>query len=105
LFCETEKDRIEEEGKADMRFLVHTRNRNADAPTRTSDGQLVFAKPLEEEQDFSEFLDHVICQEKNASFHGEVRYAQTRTVEIISLPAPLMPTTTRLGSNAPKLFS
>lgn len=53
--------------------------RNADAPTRTADGERVFAKPHEEEQDFEEFLDYVIAQEKNPSSTGEIRYAQTRT--------------------------
>lgn len=53
--------------------------RNADAPTRTRDGERVFAKPHEEEQDFEDFLDYVIAQEKDPSSKGEIRYAQTRT--------------------------
>ncbi|KAL8358197.1 hypothetical protein RB598_002799 [Gaeumannomyces tritici] len=54
---------------------------NADAPTRLQDGSLVFAKPWEEEQDFSEFLDFVIRQETEPSSSddgNEIRYAQTQ---------------------------
>lgn len=43
------------------------------------DGETVFAKPHEEEQDFEEFLDYVTAQEKSPSSTGEIRYAQTRT--------------------------
>ena len=43
------------------------------------DGERVFAKPHEEEQDFEQFLDYVIAQEKDPSSTGEIRYAQTRT--------------------------
>lgn len=56
-------------------------DRNADAPTQMEDGSLVFAKPHEEDQDFEEFLNYVINQEKNPSSQGsEIRYAQTRNV-------------------------
>lgn len=43
-------------------------------------GALVLAKPYEEQQSFSEFLDYVIAQEKNKDDprYAEVRYAQTR---------------------------
>ncbi|KAI0009011.1 phospholipase A2 [Xylariaceae sp. FL0662B] len=52
---------------------------NADAPTADEDGNLVFAKPHEEDQLFEEFLEYVSRQEKDASFEGsEVRYAQTQ---------------------------
>ncbi|KAK7749736.1 hypothetical protein SLS53_000315 [Cytospora paraplurivora] len=54
---------------------------NADAPTwRDEDGELVFAKPWEEDQAFPEFLDHVRRQEIDASFpqDSEIRYAQTQ---------------------------
>lgn len=53
---------------------------NADSPTLyEEDGTLVFAKPWEEAQPFTEFLNYVIQQEKDpSSLEGEVRYAQTR---------------------------
>lgn len=60
---------------------------NADAPTPDGEGRVVFAKPHEEDQEFGEFLDYVIRQEKGGSLDSgrgpwegdEVRYAQTRT--------------------------
>ncbi|EHA55292.1 hypothetical protein MGG_08136 [Pyricularia oryzae 70-15] len=54
---------------------------NADAPTKLSDGSLVFAKPLEEDQAFGDFIDFVVRQEKNLANHDdedEIRYAQTQ---------------------------
>lgn len=50
---------------------------NADAPT-DHEGNVVFAKPHEEDQDFEEFLNYVINQEKSKDTASEVRYAQTR---------------------------
>ncbi|KAF3811367.1 JmjC domain-containing protein 7 [Colletotrichum gloeosporioides] len=50
---------------------------NADAPT-FHDGGVVFAKPHEEHQDFEEFLNYVIGQERSKDTTSEVRYAQTR---------------------------
>ncbi|KAI0459838.1 phospholipase A2 [Xylaria acuta] len=59
---------------------------NADAPTLDGEGRTVFAKPHEEDQEFSEFLEYVMQQEKSSSSDGErrakkgdeVRYAQTQ---------------------------
>ncbi|KAM7201482.1 Cupin-like domain containing protein [Rhypophila sp. PSN 637] len=53
---------------------------NADSPTLyEEDGRLVFAKPWEENQPLTEFLNYVIQQEKDpSSLQGEVRYAQTQ---------------------------
>ncbi|KAI1436001.1 phospholipase A2 [Xylaria sp. CBS 124048] len=59
---------------------------NADAPTPDSKGRTVFAKPHEEDQEFGEFLDYVMRQEKSSSLEceresgtvDEVRYAQTQ---------------------------
>ncbi|KAI0977401.1 phospholipase A2 [Xylaria arbuscula] len=59
---------------------------NADAPTPDGRGHVVFAKPHEEDQEFSEFLDYLIRQEKASSLDDEqeaekwdeVRYAQTQ---------------------------
>ncbi|KAK1754811.1 phospholipase A2 [Echria macrotheca] len=55
---------------------------NADAPTPDASGTLVFAKPWEEDQPFSDFLRFVIAQEQNPSSptnnYQEVRYAQTQ---------------------------
>ncbi|KAI0398347.1 phospholipase A2 [Xylariaceae sp. FL0594] len=53
---------------------------NADASTADGDGRLVFAKPHEEDQDFGEFVDHLIQQEQGVTSQGsdEVRYAQTQ---------------------------
>jgi jumonji domain-containing protein 7 len=45
---------------------------------RNEDGELLFVKPWEEEQDFEEFINFVTEQEKNGLVDGEVRYAQTR---------------------------
>ncbi|KAI1155715.1 cupin-like domain-containing protein [Nemania diffusa] len=59
---------------------------NADAPTPDGEGHTVFAKPHEEEQEFSEFLAYVVRQEKTSSLDSgveagngdEVWYAQTQ---------------------------
>ncbi|KAI0866250.1 phospholipase A2 [Xylaria cubensis] len=60
---------------------------NADAPTPDGERHTVFAKPHEEDQEFDEFLDYVIQQEKSNPFDSdqharkkgdEVRYAQTQ---------------------------
>ncbi|RYP59748.1 hypothetical protein DL769_008416 [Monosporascus sp. CRB-8-3] len=53
---------------------------NADAPTMAEDGELVFAKPHEEDQPFEDFLLYLRRQELDPSFRGdeEVRYAQTQ---------------------------
>ncbi|KAI0490662.1 cupin-like domain-containing protein [Xylaria cf. heliscus] len=59
---------------------------NADAPTLDGEGHTVFAKPHEEDQEFGEFLEYVIQQEKSSSSDSEqqarkgeeVRYAQTQ---------------------------
>ncbi|KAI0157891.1 Clavaminate synthase-like protein [Hypoxylon sp. FL1284] len=55
---------------------------NADAPTRMdgahNDDDLVFAKPHEEDQLFSDFLTYLTTQEQDSSSGGEVRYAQTQ---------------------------
>lgn len=53
---------------------------NADAPTiHPQTGSLVFAKPHEEDQPFSDFLTYVIHQEKTQGLRmSEVRYAQTQ---------------------------
>ncbi|KUI56804.1 JmjC domain-containing protein 7 [Cytospora mali] len=54
---------------------------NADSPTRHDEnGELVFAKPWEEDQPFPEFLDYVRRQETDVSFpkDSEIRYAQTQ---------------------------
>ncbi len=43
----------------------------------------MFAKPLEEDQDFSDFLQYVIQQEKGfLDADSEVRYAQTRKLSL-----------------------
>jgi jumonji domain-containing protein 7 len=52
--------------------------RNADSPTHNKDGELVFVKPWEEQQVFSEFADFLSEQEKTGSSMAEIRYAQTR---------------------------
>lgn len=59
--------------------MIHYK-RNADAPTvHPKTGGLVFAKPHEEDQSFSDFLTYVIHQEKTQGLRkSEVRYAQTR---------------------------
>ncbi|TVY24930.1 JmjC domain-containing protein [Lachnellula hyalina] len=51
---------------------------NADAPVESEDGEILFVKPWEEEQDFEEFMDFVIQQEGSGEMNGEVRYAQTQ---------------------------
>ncbi|KAI1125372.1 phospholipase A2 [Nemania abortiva] len=58
---------------------------NADAPTPDSEGRTVFAKPHEEEHEFSQFLEYVVRQEKASLVNGEeaqdgdeVWYAQTQ---------------------------
>ncbi|KAI0145221.1 phospholipase A2 [Xylariaceae sp. FL1272] len=52
---------------------------NADAPMVDDGGNQVFAKPHEEDQKFSDFLDFVTTQEKKGtSGKDEVRYAQTQ---------------------------
>ncbi|KAI0422202.1 phospholipase A2 [Xylaria grammica] len=59
---------------------------NADAPTPDGQGHTIFAKPHEEDQDFGQFLEHLIRQEilgsvgsgQESSKVGEVRYAQTQ---------------------------
>ncbi|KAL1842699.1 hypothetical protein VTJ49DRAFT_4478 [Mycothermus thermophilus] len=76
---------------------------NADAPTpyTHSDGttSLVFAKPHEEEQPFSVFLDYLINQEKQQQQQdtpSEVRYAQTQNDNLrheYSLLYPQVPRT------------
>lgn len=49
-------------------------------------GDLVLAKPHEEQQLFSEFIDYVMSQERDADDpkYSEVRYAQTRMTEAYS---------------------
>ncbi|KAI0426175.1 phospholipase A2 [Xylaria sp. FL1042] len=59
---------------------------NADAPTPDGRGRTVFAKPHEEDHEFSEFLEFLMRQEKTGSLDeehragqpDEVRYAQTQ---------------------------
>lgn len=52
---------------------------NADAPTRDARGDIVFAKPHEEDQPFDEFLAYLTKQELDPAFRGrEIRYAQTQ---------------------------
>ncbi|CAN8095637.1 unnamed protein product [Discula destructiva] len=53
---------------------------NADAPTVLENGELVFAKPWEEDQPFPEFLDYLRRQETDPLFppDSEIRYAQTQ---------------------------
>lgn len=57
--------------------------RNADSPTEDEegDGQVVFVKPCEEQQEFNELIDFITEQEcSGATVESvpEVRYAQTR---------------------------
>lgn len=57
------------------------KGRNADSPTNAEDGELVFVKPWEEQQDFEEFIDFLSSQEQSRATLdtvSEVRYAQTR---------------------------
>ncbi|KAK3956486.1 cupin-like domain-containing protein [Pseudoneurospora amorphoporcata] len=71
---------------------------NADAPTiHPQTGSLVFAKPHEEDQPFSDFLAYVIHQEKTQGLRkSEVRYAQTQNdnlrQEYLSLYSHVPPT-------------
>ncbi|GAB1314142.1 JmjC domain-containing protein [Madurella fahalii] len=54
---------------------------NADSPTPLTKPGLVFAKPHEEDQPFTAFLDYLITQEQaqeGGESQGEVRYAQTQ---------------------------
>lgn len=53
---------------------------NADAPAKDEKGELVFAKPWEEDQPFSDFVEFVARQETDGSFPpgSEIRYAQTQ---------------------------
>ncbi|KAI8625356.1 cupin-like domain-containing protein [Xylariaceae sp. FL1651] len=44
---------------------------NADAPTPDSEGNLVFAKPHEEDQNFGEFIEYLMRQEKTSPFNDE----------------------------------
>jgi peptidyl-lysine (3S)-dioxygenase / protease len=59
--------------------------RNADAPTKNQDGELIFVKPWEEQQSFPEFIDFISSQELRSpsSSGSEVRYAQTRSSHVI----------------------
>ncbi|CAK7202330.1 hypothetical protein SEUCBS139899_005052 [Sporothrix eucalyptigena] len=60
-----------------------TPNGYADAPTIGPDGEVIFAKPWEEDQAFPEFLDYVVQQEKGQlDASAETRYAQTREIII-----------------------
>lgn len=63
-----------------MQLSTYHFNRNADAPTRHDDGELLFMKPWEEQEPFDAFLDFVSQQElsKGNKAVDEVRYAQTR---------------------------
>ncbi|KAM3083640.1 hypothetical protein ACMFMF_001009 [Clarireedia jacksonii] len=52
---------------------------NADAPTAVDGESFVFAKPWEEMQPFTEFVEHVAHQERDGrTVNEEVRYAQTQ---------------------------
>jgi len=51
---------------------------NADSPVQDEDGELLFAKPWEEEQAFEDFIKFVTEQELTGGTPGEVRYAQTQ---------------------------
>jgi hypothetical protein len=55
---------------------ITNRRRNAD-PTVIQDGGLLFVKPWEEEQLFSNFLEYITRQELEGINLGEIRYAQT----------------------------
>ena len=50
---------------------------------KSEDGEMLFVKPWEEEQEFGEFMDFVIEQEKSGKVDGEVRYAQTRSLNLL----------------------
>ncbi|KAF6827408.1 phospholipase a2 [Colletotrichum plurivorum] len=62
---------------------------NADAPTKHTDGSVIFAKPHEEDQDFEEFLTYVIHQEQSKDTTSEVRYAQTQNDNLRNEYLPL----------------
>lgn len=73
---------------------------NADAPTFSPTyGSKVISKPHEEEQPFSEFLDHVIRQETDPAFprDAEVRYAQTRQPTLSFSTCRCRPLLTRMA--------
>lgn len=64
-------------------------NSNADSPTKSpKDGNTVFVKPHEEDQPFDQFLEYVVRQETDPGFptDSEVRYAQTRKIDILAEP-------------------
>jgi jumonji domain-containing protein 7 len=57
------------------------RRRNADSPTKSHNGELVFVKPWEEQQSFEEFINFISAQARSGAKLDsvqEVRYAQTR---------------------------
>ncbi|KAL0944065.1 phospholipase a2 [Colletotrichum truncatum] len=62
---------------------------NADAPTQHGDGNVVFAKPHEEDENFEEFLNYVIDQERSKDTTSEVRYAQTQNDNLRNEYLPL----------------
>ncbi|KAG9236579.1 cupin-like domain-containing protein [Amylocarpus encephaloides] len=65
---------------------------NADSPARGPNGDLLFVKPHEEEQDFTTFLDFIITQEKNGRLpNQEIRYAQTQNDNLRNEYSPLYP--------------
>jgi jumonji domain-containing protein 7 len=58
-----------------------TPNGYADAPTLDQEGNIVFAKPMEESQQFSDFMAHLTNRDTEASEtsrRDEIRYAQTQ---------------------------
>jgi hypothetical protein len=62
---------------------------NADSPTRNRDGEVVFVKPWEEQQDFGECIDFIAQQERDGKSDGaEVRYCQTRQYFIFYFDHP-----------------
>ncbi|KZL69966.1 phospholipase A2 [Colletotrichum tofieldiae] len=61
---------------------------NADAPTEHN-GSVVFAKPHEEDQDFEEFINYIINQEKSRDTTSEARYAQTQNDNLRNEYLPL----------------
>ncbi|KAF0331536.1 phospholipase a2 [Colletotrichum asianum] len=61
---------------------------NADAPT-SHDEEVVFAKPHEEHQDFEQFFNYVIDQERSKDNTSEVRYAQTQNDNLRNEYLPL----------------
>ncbi|TAQ85098.1 hypothetical protein B7494_g6582 [Chlorociboria aeruginascens] len=70
-----------------------TPNGKADAPTFTENGDLLFAKPWEEQQSFDEFIDFISVQElsPSPSSSTEVRYAQTQNNNLLSEYTTLAP--------------